>query len=75
MMTMRAEDYSERRGEVAGWPVNISSYRADGRYYAKADNVSPGACLARSSAATREQAEAEVLESASRKLSRTRRLT
>jgi hypothetical protein len=32
---MRVENYSERRIEIGGWPVNIT-YRMDGKWHAKA---------------------------------------
>lgn len=72
---MQAEEYRERKLEVAGWPVNISSYKAGEVYHAKADNVSPGAALARAAGATREEAEQRVLERAGELLARTRRMS
>jgi len=69
---MKVEDYQEHKTEVAGWPVNISSYRLGDVYHAKADNVSPGAALARTTGATREEAEKKVLERAEQLLARTR---
>ncbi len=71
---MRAEEYRERKLEVAGWPVNISSYRAGAEWRAKADNVSPGASLARTAGATREEAEELALRRAEELLRRTRRV-
>ncbi len=70
---MKAEDYQERRVEIAGWPVNVTSYRLDGEWHSKADNVSPGAALARTRGATREEAEEKALKRAEELLSRTRR--
>lgn len=70
---MRAEDYQERQLELAGWPVRVASYRLDGVYHAKADNVSPGAALARTTGATREEAERSALERAAGLLANTRR--
>ncbi len=72
---MRPEDYSERTEEVNGWPVRLTSYRLDGVYYCHADNVSPGANLARTKGATKEEAERLALEHAAELLSRTRRRT
>jgi len=69
---MRAEDYQERRVEVRGWPVNLTSYRLNDVYHCKADNVSPGAALARTTGATREEAEKKALERAEQLLARTR---
>jgi hypothetical protein len=70
---MRPEDYQERKVEVDGWQVNLTSYKLDGVYHCKADNVSPGAWLARTSGATRDEAEQKALERARQLLSRTRR--
>ncbi len=70
---MRAEEFHERHLEVAGWPVNLTSYRVGAEWHSKADNVSPGAALARASGATREEAEDRALRRAEELLSRTRR--
>lgn len=70
---MRAEEYRERKTEAAGWPVNITSYRIGSEWHAKADNVSPGASLARATGSTREEAEERVMQRAREMLSRTRR--
>ena len=72
---MRAEEFQERKVEVAGWPVNLASYRLGEEYHAKADNVSPGAALARTKGATREEAEDRALRRAQELLRRTRRQT
>jgi hypothetical protein len=72
-MIVKAEEYQERKLEVAGWPVNITSYRLGAEWHAKADNVSPGANLARTTGATREEAERKALQRAEELLSRTRR--
>jgi hypothetical protein len=70
---MKSEDFSERRGELSGWPVNIVSYRVGDRFYCTIDNVDPGARFARAEGATREEAEAAALEKAARYLQQTRR--
>ena len=72
---MKAENFSERRVEVDGWPVNVSSYQLGEKWHAKADNVSPGANLARAEADTREAAEQRVLDRARELLGRTKRRT
>ena len=72
---MRPEEYSERTLEIEGWQVHVVTYRLGEKYISKADNVSPGANLARREGATREEAEAQVLERARELLSRTRRQT
>jgi len=70
---MKAEEYSERRLELEGWPVNISSWRLGETWHAKADNVSPGAALARISASTKNEAEEKAIARARELLARTRR--
>ncbi len=70
---MKAEEYRERKVEVAGWLVNLASYRLDDGWHCKADNVSPGAALTRTTGATREEAEQKALERAGELLSKTRR--
>jgi hypothetical protein len=70
---MNVEDYQERKTEVAGWPVNLASYRLGGEWHCKADNVSPGAALARATGATREEAEEKALARAGQLLSKTQR--
>ncbi len=68
---MKAEDYSERELEVAGWPVRLTSYKLGDTYHCKADNVSPGAAIARTTGATRQEAEEAALEKARQRLERT----
>ena len=70
---MKAEEYSERKLEVEGWPVNLTSYRIGDVYHCHADNVSPGANIARTTGATREEAENKALERARHYLGNTRR--
>ncbi|HTS29259.1 MAG TPA: hypothetical protein VMH81_25475 [Bryobacteraceae bacterium] len=70
---MQAEDYQERTLEVAGWPVNLSSYRLGTVWHSKADNVSPGAALARTTGASRQEAEDKAIQRAGELLARTRR--
>jgi hypothetical protein len=70
---MKAEEFQERKLEVAGWPVNLSSYRIGTEWHCKADNVSPGAGLCRTTGATREEAEQKALARATELLGRTKR--
>jgi len=72
---VKAEEYSERKLEVEGWPVNLTSYRIGDVYHCHADNVSPGANIARTTGATREEAENKALERARHYLGNTRRHT
>jgi hypothetical protein len=70
---MKAEAYQERRVEVGGWQVNLASYKLGETWHCKADNVSPGAGLARTTGASREEAEAKALERCRELLARTKR--
>jgi hypothetical protein len=70
---MNVENHSERRIEIAGWEVNLRSYQIGDTYYCKADNVSPGANIARSSGATREEAEQKAIAKATERLAATKR--
>jgi hypothetical protein len=71
---MKPTEFSQRTLEVDGWQVRITSYKAGDEYHAKADNVSPGAWLARTTGATREEAENKALERAKELLRRTKRV-
>ena len=69
---MKVEEFQERKVEIRGWPVNLTSYRLGEVYHCKADNVSPGAALARTTGATRKEAEKKAMERAEQLLARTR---
>jgi hypothetical protein len=69
---MKAGDYQERRLEVAGWPVNLASYRFGAEWRCMADNVVPGAALARAKGRTREEAEEAAIVRAEQLLARTK---
>lgn len=70
---MKPENYSEQKVEIDGWQVNLTIYQLGDKWHAKADNVSPGAALARIVADTREDAESKALARAKELLSRTKR--
>ena len=71
---MRAEQFTVRQFELAGWPVRVTTYRIGPTWHAKADNVSPGALIATASADTLEKAEESVIEKARTRLAATRRI-
>jgi hypothetical protein len=70
---MKVENHSERRIEVGGWPVQLTSYKIGDTYHCKADNVSPGAALARTTGSTRQEAEEKAIARATELLGRTKR--
>ena len=72
---MRPQNYATRKTEAAGWQVNVTSYRMGDRYYCTVDNVSPGAWIAKTEGATREEAEKKALDRAAELLSKTRKFS
>jgi len=70
---MKTEEYTERVVKMEPWEVKITSYRLGDIYHSKADNVSPGATLARATGTTREESEQRALDRARQLLARTQR--
>jgi hypothetical protein len=70
---VKAEDYSSRQQELAGWSVSIETYRLGEVYYCTISSVDPGARFARAEGSTREDAERVASEKAARYLGQTRR--
>lgn len=74
MIAMRAEEYATRIVEVVGLQVRLTSYRLGDTYHCTSDNVDPGAWLARTAGATREEAENRAIELTREMLERSRRV-
>jgi hypothetical protein len=70
---VHSHGFQERHIDVDGWPVRLTSYQVGEKYICQADNVSPGACLARFAADTPEAAESQALSKARHLLGKTRR--
>jgi hypothetical protein len=70
---MKAEEYSRRRIELSGWPIDIEIYRLGDVYHATVYNADPGARFARADGSTKEEAEQRALDKASKYLAQTRR--
>jgi hypothetical protein len=70
---MKAEEYSRREVEVAGWPIAIETYKLGDVYICTISNVDPGARFARADGSTKAEAERIALEKATRYLQQTRR--
>jgi hypothetical protein len=70
---MKVENHTERKVEIGGWEVNLRTYQIGDVYHCKADNVSPGATIARSSGVTREEAELKAIAKAAERLATTLR--
>jgi glyoxylase-like metal-dependent hydrolase (beta-lactamase superfamily II)/rhodanese-related sulfurtransferase len=72
---VKPTNLSERILEVAGWKLRLTSYELGGKYFCKADNVEPGACIVRTEGQSKEECEQKALEKAQDYLSRTRRFS
>jgi hypothetical protein len=70
---MRAVNYLVRDEVLAGWPVRITSYQIEGRFYASVENVDAGARISRADAASRDEAERMAMLKAEERLGRSRR--
>jgi hypothetical protein len=70
---MKAEDYSRRQIDVAGWTVWVETYRVGEMYYCAISNTEAGARFARAEGRNRERAEETAIEKASRYLALTRK--
>jgi hypothetical protein len=70
---MKAEEYSRRQQELAGWPISIETYKLGDVYHCTISSVDPGARFARADGASKEEAERRALDKAARYLAQTRR--
>jgi hypothetical protein len=66
-------NYAEKQIEIDGWPLRLTSYQVGSKYVCQADNVLPGACLARFSAPTAEEAESQAISKARHLLGKTKK--
>jgi hypothetical protein len=71
MNTAGKNEFQERQIVVDGWPVKLTSYRVGDQYVCQADNLSPGAVLARFAGVTLEEAESQAISQARHLLSKT----
>ena len=60
----KPEEYSERKTQLAGWPVTIVTYRLDATYHTTIDNTDPGAWVVKAQGATKQDAESKALSEA-----------
>ena len=70
---MKAENYTERREQLAGWPVKIVSYKLGLTYHVTIHNEEPGAWITKQEGSTLEEAESKARLRASEFLAKTRR--
>ena len=72
---MKAEEYRERKDQLAGWPVKIVSYRLGNTHYVTVHNEEPGAWIVKTQGNTLAEAEAQARQKAEEYLSKTRKLS
>lgn len=72
---MKAEEYSRREFELAGWEISSETYKVGEVYHCTISSVDPGARFARADGATKEEAEQRAIEKATRYLGQTRRFS
>ena len=60
----KPQEYSERKTQLAGWPVTIVTYKLDATYHTTIDNQDPGAWVVKAQGSTKEEAETKALKEA-----------
>ena len=60
----KVEDYSQRKTQLAGWPVTIITYRLGDVYRTTIDNTDPGAWVVKAQGASKNEAETKALKDA-----------
>ena len=60
----KPEDYSERKAQLAGWPITIVTYRLGSVYHTTIDNTDPGAWVVKAHGSTQVEAESKALKEA-----------
>ena len=60
----KPEDYSERKIQLAGWPVTIVTYKLGSVYHTTIDNTDPGAWVVKAQGASKAEAETKALKEA-----------
>ena len=63
-MAQTPKNHQTRTESIGQWTIRIRSYQLGDAYICTVDNVSPGAVIARSTAATRAEAESDALAQA-----------
>jgi len=70
---VKPEEHSRRSQELAGWAIEIETYKLGDVYHCTIANADPGARFARADGSTREEAESRAIEKATRYLAQTRK--
>ncbi|MCM8812111.1 MAG: hypothetical protein NC910_03560 [Candidatus Omnitrophica bacterium] len=70
---MQAQEYHERKEQLAGWPVKIVSYRLGSTYYVSVHNEEPGAWIVKCEGQTLADAESKARRQAEEALAKVKR--
>jgi len=70
---MKAEEFTHRTQDLAGWEIVIETYRLGETYFTTISSADAGARFARGQGASRDEAEQVAIEKAAHWLDRTRR--
>ena len=70
---MKAEEFTRRSQELAGWEIVIETYRLGATYFSTVSSAGAGARFARAQGGSRDEVERVALEKAAHWLSQTRR--
>ena len=60
----KVEEYTQRKTQLAGWPITVVTYRLGAVYRTTIDNTDPGAWVVKAQGATKDEAEAKALQEA-----------
>ena len=60
----KPEEYSERKTQLAGWPVNIVTFRLGAVYHTTIDNTDPGAWVVKAQGVSKQESESKALKEA-----------
>ena len=60
----KAEEYTEQKTQLAGWPITIVTYRLGATYHTTIDNTDPGAWVVKAQGLTRQEAESKAMKEA-----------
>ena len=60
----KAEEYSQYKTQLAGWPVNVVTYRLGTVFHTSVENTDPGAWVVKAEGPTKQAAEAKALQDA-----------
>ncbi len=70
---VKAEEFTRRQQQLAGWDIVVETYRAGETFFCTISSEDPGARFARGQGLSRDDAERIALEKAQRWLAQTRR--